>query len=146
MWSNLGCSGVTRLGMRRPMKREAILTKSVGTKVSEAEFALLEDRARQGNATLSAWVRRSLLAAATETHASEPEIFLGEVLALRSIAINLLFSISQGNAVTEESMKTLIDRADSDKVRRAVERFAVAGAHGGETKLTRQIDQASGGQ
>jgi hypothetical protein len=32
-------------------------TKSVGTKVSEAEFALLEERARAAGLTLSEWVR-----------------------------------------------------------------------------------------
>ena len=48
------------------MKRQAILTKSVGTKVSEAELALLEARAKSTGLTLSTWMRRSLLAAPIE--------------------------------------------------------------------------------
>jgi hypothetical protein len=34
----------------------------VGTKVSEAEFALLEERARGAGLTLGEWVREALLA------------------------------------------------------------------------------------
>ena len=36
-------------------------TKSVGTKVSEAEFALLEERARGAGMRLAEWVREALL-------------------------------------------------------------------------------------
>jgi mobilization protein NikA len=42
-------------------------TKSVGTKVSEAEFALLEERARSSGLTLSEWVRDVLLSAPVES-------------------------------------------------------------------------------
>ena len=38
-------------------------TKSVSTKVSEAEFAVLEEHARLAGLTLSEWVRDVLLAA-----------------------------------------------------------------------------------
>ena len=41
-------------------------TKSVGTKVSEAEFALLEERARGAGMRLAEWVREALLAATEE--------------------------------------------------------------------------------
>jgi YD repeat-containing protein len=41
-------------------------TKSVGTKVSEAEFALLEERARGAGMRLAEWVREALLAAPVE--------------------------------------------------------------------------------
>ena len=51
-------------------------TKSVGTKVSETEFAMLEERARASGLTLSEWVRDVLLAALTE-HGAE---LAGQVL------------------------------------------------------------------
>ena len=44
-------------------------TKSVGTKVSEAEFALLEERARGAGLTLGEWVRAALLAEPEESGA-----------------------------------------------------------------------------
>lgn len=54
-------------------------TKSVGTKVSEAEFALLEERARAAGLTLSEWVREALLAGPVEMETGE--IVLAELLA-----------------------------------------------------------------
>jgi len=43
----------------------------VGTKVSEAEFAMLEERARANGLTLSEWVRDVLLSAPAEPGAME---------------------------------------------------------------------------
>ena len=40
-----------------------VRTKSVGTKVSEAEFALLEERARGAGMRLAEWMREALLSA-----------------------------------------------------------------------------------
>ena len=47
-------------------------TKSIGTKVSEEEFALLEERAREAGLTLSEWVRDVLLAAPVEPQVQRP--------------------------------------------------------------------------
>ena len=47
-----------RCSLKPPLR-----TKSVGTKVSEAEFALLEERARGAGLRLAEWVREALLAA-----------------------------------------------------------------------------------
>ena len=69
-------------------------TKSVGTKVSEAEFALLEERARGAGMRLGEWVREALLSAPAESQQSGPdsgEVALAEVLALRSLLLNLHF-------------------------------------------------------
>ena len=52
--------------LRRCSLKPPLRTKSVGTKVSEAEFALLEERARGAGLTLSEWVRDVLLAAPAE--------------------------------------------------------------------------------
>ena len=43
------------------MVKASLRTKSVGTKVSDAEYAALEGRARAANLTLSEWVRSKLL-------------------------------------------------------------------------------------
>jgi hypothetical protein len=77
--------------------------KSVGTKVSDAEYAALEARARASNLTLSEWVRHVLLASPPEAGAeANSQVVLAELLALRTILMNLLFSISRGEAVTPE--------------------------------------------
>jgi hypothetical protein len=73
----------------------ALRTKSVGTKVSEAEFALLEERAHGAGLRLAEWVREALMAAPVEPVAGSGvdsgEVALGEILALRSLLLNLQF-------------------------------------------------------
>lgn len=66
-------------------------TKSIGTKVSEEEFAALEARARAVGLTLSEWVRDVLLSAPAMTGPDSGEVALAEVLALRSLFLNLQF-------------------------------------------------------
>jgi len=95
-------------------------TKSVGTKVSEAEFALLEERARGAGLTLSEWVREALLAGPVELEAGE--VVLAEVLALRSLFLNLSFRAGK-EPMTEAEMRGLIERADGVKMQRARERL-----------------------
>ena len=60
------------------MKRE-LRTKSVGTKVSEAELRVLESRAERAGLTLSEWVRDVLLAALVDGVPESGEVVLAEV-------------------------------------------------------------------
>jgi hypothetical protein len=94
-------------------------TKSVGTKVTADEYVRLE--ALAGTQSLSEWTREVLLKAA----APDPAVqLLAEVLALRTILLNLHFTISSGRALSVEDMQHLIERADQDKIARAQERLA----------------------
>jgi hypothetical protein len=94
--------------------------KSIGTKVTADEYATLA-RLAEGQ-TISAWVRDVLLATATSRPADEA--LLGELLALRTILVNLLFASATGETPTADAMKRLIERADADKLRKAQERLA----------------------
>jgi hypothetical protein len=96
----------------------------VGTKVSEAEFALLDERARSSGLTLSEWVRDVLLAAPVDGGPEAGEVVLAELLALRSLFLNLQFRAAKGEPVAEAEMRGLIERADSVKMQRARERLA----------------------
>ncbi len=98
-------------------------TKSVGTKVSEAEFVLLEERARGAGLRLAEWVREALLAAPAESSPDASEVALAEVLALRSLFLNLSFRAAKGEPIPEEEMRGLIERADGMKMQRARERL-----------------------
>jgi hypothetical protein len=101
------------------MVKLALRNKSVGTKVTAAEFDALERRAHAQKLTLSEWVRAELLNIKND---DGDEVLLGELLALRAILINLLFSLGKGERLTAEAMKELIERADRDKVNRAAGR------------------------
>ena len=114
--------------------------KTVSTKVSEEEFAALEARARARKLTLSEWVRAELLEPRGGDSGAGMEVLLGEVLALRSILMNLLFSLSNGKPVTAEAMAELIARADGDKSKRAMERLTAVRATGPEPETAAEIE------
>jgi hypothetical protein len=101
-------------------------TKSVGTKVSEAEFAMLEERARSAGLTLSEWVRDVLLSMPLDGGVESGEVILAELLALRSLFLNLSFRTAKGEPMVESELRGLIERADGTKVERARERLQTA--------------------
>lgn len=51
---------------------------------------------------------------------------MAELAALRAILLNVLFKQSNGERITPEEMQRLIDRVDSEKVRKARERLEQA--------------------
>src|SRR5437016_170614 len=85
-------------------------TRSIGTKVTDEEYARIE--ALAGEQTISEWARAALLRAADPPTDS---IVLAELLALRTILLNLHFTVCSGTPVTAETMQRLIERADADK-------------------------------
>jgi hypothetical protein len=103
-------------------------TKSISTKVTDEEYAQME--ALAGGQTISEWAREVLLRAA-KSNVTEHTV-LAEVLALRTILLNALYKLSQGEALTGEEMQRLIERADQGKLRKAQERLAAV-ATGGES-------------
>jgi hypothetical protein len=73
-------------------------TKSVGTKVSEAEFALLEERARGAGMRLAEWVREALMSAPVNSGPDSGEVALGEILALRSLLVEPALPCGEGRS------------------------------------------------
>ncbi len=93
-------------------KPPVLRTKSVTTKVTEAEYARLESLAEASGVNMSESMRGRLLGRdGTDRDDEDTATVLGEVLALRTILINLLFSVSNGKPVTPEAMKELIERS-----------------------------------
>ena len=52
---------------------------------------------------------------------------MAELVALRTILLNILYKQVNGKGLTEEEMRQLIARADADKLKKAVERLKQAG-------------------
>jgi hypothetical protein len=100
----------------------ATRTKSLGTKVTEGEYATIA--ALAGEKRLSEWVRQVVLAAAAPGPADQ--VILAELLALRTILLNVHFVVATGETLTADMMHQLIDRADQDKIRKAQERLGSA--------------------
>jgi hypothetical protein len=97
----------------------SLRSKSISTKVTDEEYAQFE--ALAGEQTISEWARDVLLRA-TKPNAGEQTV-LAEVLALRTILLNLHFAVSRGQTLTAEEMQQLIERADQNKLTKARERL-----------------------
>ncbi len=104
----------------------SLRTKSISTKVTGEEYAQFE--ASAGEQTISEWARDVLLKA-TQPNADEQTV-LAEVLALRTILLNVHFAVSQGQTLTAEEMQRLIERADQNKLSKARQRLAEAATGG----------------
>jgi hypothetical protein len=100
------------------MPKLALRTKSVGTKVSDDEYVLMESEAAGRDLTLSEWCREVLLASVNGGERPEstggPGV-LAEVRALRAIVLNLFYDALRGEAITEERMDQIIQWADQRK-------------------------------
>jgi hypothetical protein len=114
------------------MVKASLRTKCIGTKVSEEQYAQLQRAAQTEGKTLSEWCRGVMLSSAngrpskaTET-GGDGHALMAELVALRAILLNVLFKLAKGEPVTAEEMQRLIDRADSDKLRKAKERLEQA--------------------
>ena len=110
------------------MVKPNLRTKSIGTKVSEEEFARLEQAAQKASKTLGEWCREVMLGSANGQPANGAggngaEALMAEVVALRAILLNVLFKQANGERLTSEEMQRLIERADSDKFKKARERL-----------------------
>ena len=77
------------------MVKPVFRRKSIGTKVSEEEYAKLE--ALAGGRAVSEWVREVLLRELDGRQARPAEeTVLAEVLALRTILLNAFYKLAQG--------------------------------------------------
>jgi hypothetical protein len=99
-------------------------TKSIGTKVTPEEYERV--RALAGGQPISEWVRAALLDAAAH-EAEADSVVLAELLALRTILLNLHFHMCSGAIVTAETMQRLIERADQEKRQQAEVRLTAPG-------------------
>lgn len=95
-------------------------TKSIGTKVTPEEYDRI--RTLASDQPVSEWVRAALLRTADVSPADT--VVLAEVLALRTIVLNLHFHLCNSTPLTAEAMQRLIERADHDKQQQAEARLA----------------------
>jgi hypothetical protein len=95
-------------------------TRSLSTKVTDVEYELAANAAAP--LTISEWARKMLLQAVRP----DPMVtaLLAELLALRTILLNLHFALAEGKTVTADFMNALIERADHDKWKKVDDRLA----------------------
>ena len=104
--------------------------RTISTRVTEEEWTTLESLWTSCGLTRGEWCRQVLLsqaesspAVAAPDSASEMLLLLAEVLASRTILINLLHALGRGDSLSPEQVRSLTDRADGEKLRRALDRL-----------------------
>ena len=103
--SNGSTQGSSQTSVRR--------TRSVGTKLTDEEYAQLESLAAAQGVTPGEWVRELVLAAFPKTAGGKPvaeatlaeQTVLSEVLALRTILINIIYDQANGHEIAPERMR-----------------------------------------
>lgn len=105
--------------------------RSLGTKLTEVEYARVEAAALKAGVGLSEWCRRAVLEFA-ERDGSQPaeRVVLAELLSLRSVLLSVVFQTAKGQAVSEEEMRRLIERADREKHKKATALLDESGRDG----------------
>lgn len=113
------------------MKREKeSFTRTITTKITETEWNHLQRLCAQSGMSRSELCRKALLTQLNFTDSNvspntptEITFLLAEVLALRTIAVNLLHSIGSGESVSRDQLRNLTELADREKLRRAIDRL-----------------------
>ena len=97
--------------------KQSIRNRTVSTKLSDEEYSELESLS--GSMTLSEWVRDVLLRQRqTEPRPIELSL-MGELVAVRTILINVVYKLANNEQITFDNMQALINQADEDKGQRA---------------------------
>ncbi|HEY2544432.1 MAG TPA: hypothetical protein VGI46_00045 [Candidatus Acidoferrum sp.] len=117
------------------MPNDQLRNRTVGSKVTESEYARLSTIAERRGVTLGEWCREVLLACANDSQevtatAAEQALF-AEVVALRTILLNALYKLAPQEDLSDRDLDQLIERADKDRFQRARQRLAAA-AKGGK--------------
>jgi hypothetical protein len=112
-------------------------TKSISTKVTEAEYKQFEILA--GEQTVSEWARDALMKAAKPSPAEQT--IVAEVLALRMILVNILGIMANREPLTGTDMDDIINRADASKSAKALERLTRASTEPQQGRGTTQSEK-----
>ncbi len=107
------------------MPADQIRNRTVGCKMTDGEYERLSAVVETEGMTLGEWCREVLLERVDGRKPSAiEETLLAEVLALRTILLNAFYRLAQGEKLTAEELQSFIERADANKVQKAIERLA----------------------
>lgn len=97
------------------MVKPPLRTKSIGFKVSEAEYAQLETAAQQSGQTLGEWCREAILRGGSASDAERRDPALAEIIGVRLLLVNVLGPVAAGEKVTAEKFNQLLDQISEAK-------------------------------
>jgi len=113
---------------------DLLRNRTVGSKVTESEYAQLAAIAEREGITVGEWCRNVLLARVNAGQAiaatAAEQALLAEIVALRAILLNALYKLAPHEDLTDQDLDRLIERADRDRFQRANERLRAAAKEG----------------
>ncbi len=98
--------------------------KTVSTKLSEAEYAQVEQIAMSRGQWLSEWVRDVLLAAIWEQRSPQTVAAFTELQAIRLLLVNTLEPLLRGEKMTPEQFKEMLRYVKTNKRKAAADMLA----------------------
>jgi hypothetical protein len=100
-------------------------SKSIATRLTDAEFAEVEYAASSAGKKVAEWLREAALAQARTTgeEKTTDTVLLAEVMALRSLIINL-FAVASKGPLSDETLRKIAAYADAIKDQKAEELLA----------------------
>jgi uncharacterized protein (DUF1778 family) len=103
---------------------ETYRTKSIATRLTEAEFAEVESAATSAGQKVSEWLRDAALAQAHQEREGQTDpILLAEILGVRALVLNLFAKASEG-PIDQEDLRKISEYAEAIKDRKAEEALA----------------------
>jgi hypothetical protein len=104
---------------------ESNRTKSIATRLTDAEFAEVEVAATRAGKKVAEWLREVALAQARVTGEEKETdtVLLAEVMALRSLIVNL-FAVASKGPLSDETLRRISTYADAIKDQKAEELLA----------------------
>ena len=103
---------------------EAYRTKSIATRLTEAEFAAVESAAVSAGQKVSEWLRDAALAQAHQEREGQTDpILLAEILGVRALVLNLFAKASEG-PLSKEDLRKISEYAEAIKDRKVEEVLA----------------------
>lgn len=103
---------------------ENFRSKSIATRLTEAEFSEVEAAANSAGKKVAEWLREAALTQArTGENAPTDPVLLAEILALRDLVLNL-FAVASKGPLSEETLRKISAYADSIKGQKTEELLA----------------------
>jgi Mobilization protein NikA len=103
-------------------KRRAARTRTIGVRVTEPEYLVLEGEAWKAGRTVADWARDQILSGSTVSNGSSlQERTLTELVGIELLLINALPSLLRSERMPQERVEALLKQVQATKGRKAQE-------------------------
>ena len=115
-------TSIASLGVTEQRTRRAARTRTIGVRVTEPEYLVLESEAWRAGKTVADWARDQILSSsASATGASLQERTLTELVGIELLLINALPPLLRGERIPQERIEALWKQVQTTKGRKAQE-------------------------